>query len=61
MHLIDILLSKDCLSSAALVVNFLLNSVTEEKSSRLIIINCVSDDIIFGEVFTEVFAVFMVP
>ena len=34
-----------CLSSTALVVNFLLNSVTKEESCRFIIISCVSGDI----------------
>ena len=50
-HLINILLSKDCLLSVDLVVNFLLNSATEEESCRLIIINCVSDNIYFACLF----------
>ena len=45
IHLINILLSRDCLSSTALVINFVLNSVTEKESCQFIIISCVLDDI----------------
>ena len=45
IHLINILLSRDCLLSTALVINFVLNSVTEKESCQFIIISCVLDDI----------------
>ena len=51
MHLISILSLHDCLSSTALVVNFLLNSMTEEESCQLKIICCLC---LFDDIYVDI-------